>query len=561
MTEEKVTTYLGKKESTWLEYKESKQTVPSDLFDTVCAFLNREGGIILLGVDDDGNLVGIADDKVENVKKSIVTSSNDPNCLNPPFLLHPKEFTIDGHKIIFLSVPPGSQVFKHGNSVYYRENDSDLTITDVERITQIQLNKRTYFSESQIYSALSISDFDDNLFDKSRQLIKTENPDHPWLKVNNERLLELANFKRKDFQSGNEGYTLASALMFGKDQTIQQILTSYKIEVLVRKESEDRYDDRLTLRTNIIDSYEQLLKFFEKHFPDKFHTQGNQRISLRTYIFREIIANILAHREYTNALPTTISIFKDKIEITNPNNPYKKGLLNLDSFSPYPKNPTIAKFMIELGWVEEIGSGIINVNKYLPLYFENCHPRFFENDIFTTTLPTTSSLLGEYIYALFNFLDLDWTLFKTNEIQVIKSLPFSFSFASNDEELNLFSVVSSWLQESIKLDSLDIYNKKNLPSFEAWSVTSSDTRSTKLFGNKFLNIFKILFASISASPLSALMYKIGYSNRATFNKLYLKPLINNNLIKLTIPDVPNSPNQQYLITELGKHLLGGYKLS
>jgi ATP-dependent DNA helicase RecG len=561
MTEEKVRTYLGKKENTWLEYKESKQSMPSNLFDTVCAFLNREGGIILLGVNDDGILEGIDVNQIENIKKNIVTSSNDPSCLNPPFILHPQVIVLDGFNVIVLSIPPGSQVFKHGNSVYYRENDSDLTITDVDRITQIQLNKRNYYSESNIYSALNYSDFNEDLFSKARQLIKIENPDHPWLKVTNERLLELANFKRKDFQSGAEGYTLASAIVFGKDQTIQQILSSYKIEVLVRKENPDRYDDRLTLRTNLLDSYDQLMQFFEKHFPDKFYSVGTQRISLRTYIFREIVANILAHREYTNALPTTVTIFKDKIEITNPNNPYKKGLLALDSFSPYPKNPTIAKFMIELGWVEEVGSGVINVNKYLPLYFDNCIPQFLENDIFTTTLPTSTNYLGEFIYTLFNFLNLDWTLFKATEIDTIKKLPISTSLTKSDDDTYLFSIVSTWLQESIKLTSLDVFNKKDLPSLEAWLATSSEERSVKLFGNKFNTLFKVLFASISASALSSLMYKINYSNRITFNKLYLKPLINNNLIKLTIPDTPTSPKQQYLITDLGKHLIGGYKLS
>jgi ATP-dependent DNA helicase RecG len=226
MTEDKIRSFIGKKESTWLEFKESKQAMPSNLFESICAFLNREGGIILLGINDNGNLVGVDDDRLEDIKKNIISSSNDPFCLNPPFLLHPQSFNIDGYNILVINIPQHSQVFKHGNFVYYRENDCDIPISDVSRLTQIQLNKQTFYTESTIYSALNYSDFDETLFEKARALIKNENPAHPWLKVSNERLLELANFKRKDFQSGAECYTLASAVVFGKDQTIQQILPS-----------------------------------------------------------------------------------------------------------------------------------------------------------------------------------------------------------------------------------------------------------------------------------------------------------------------------------------------
>ena len=43
----------------------------------------------------------------------------------------------------------------------------------------------------------------------------------------------------------------------------------------------------------------------KKHLPDKFFLEGMQRVSLRDKIFREIIANMLIHREYTNAFPSS----------------------------------------------------------------------------------------------------------------------------------------------------------------------------------------------------------------------------------------------------------------
>jgi ATP-dependent DNA helicase RecG len=54
---------------------------------------------------------------------------------------------------------------------------------------------------------------------------------------------------------------------------------------------------------------------------------------------------------------------------------------------PHQKNPLISKFFLQLGWVEEIGTGIYNINKYLPLYSPGRKASFMEDVIFTTTIP------------------------------------------------------------------------------------------------------------------------------------------------------------------------------
>jgi ATP-dependent DNA helicase RecG len=44
-------------------------------------------------------------------------------------------------------------------------------------------------------------------------------------------------------------------------------------------------------------------------------------ISLRDRIFRELVANIIAHREYTSTAPATMIIYRDRVEFKNPNVP------------------------------------------------------------------------------------------------------------------------------------------------------------------------------------------------------------------------------------------------
>jgi len=126
--------------------------------------------------------------------------------------------------------------------------------------------------------------------------------------------------------------------------------------------------------------------FIEKHINDPFYLEGTIRISLRSKIFRELVANIIAHREYLNASPAVITIFKNKIEFTNPNNPKEHGLLDPSHFTPFAKNPIISKFMLQLGRVEEVGSGMKNVYKYLPDFSKNSKAEFIDDDFFSTVV-------------------------------------------------------------------------------------------------------------------------------------------------------------------------------
>ena len=62
--------------------------------------------------------------------------------------------------------------------------------------------------------------------------------------------------------------------------------------------------------------------------------------------------------------------------------------------SPYPKNPKIARFFKEIGWVDELGSGIRNVYKYSKIYL-GADPEFLEGDVFKTIIPLVSKSVEE----------------------------------------------------------------------------------------------------------------------------------------------------------------------
>ena len=83
------------------EFKEAHDQLPRNLFETVCAF----GSTIFLGVADDGEISGVDPAAAEQLKTDLANLSNNPQKVDPPWLLFPKTFEIEGKTIIAVQVP------------------------------------------------------------------------------------------------------------------------------------------------------------------------------------------------------------------------------------------------------------------------------------------------------------------------------------------------------------------------------------------------------------------------------------------------------------------------
>ncbi|MDC3417549.1 ATP-binding protein [Aquibacillus salsiterrae] len=110
------------------------------------------------------------------------------------------------------------------------------------------------------------------------------------------------------------------------------------------------------------------------------------RVSLRDTMFREVVSNILIHREFSNPFPAKLVIENERVFVENSNKPHGNGTIDPGNFSPFPKNPTIAKFFKEIGRVDELGSGVRNTFKYNKIY-SGAEPTFIESDVFRTIIP------------------------------------------------------------------------------------------------------------------------------------------------------------------------------
>ena len=369
MTAQELNILLSGRETRTLEYKRAWNEVPSNLYDTVCAFLNRDGGAIVLGVEDDGTIKrGVNPEAIEQMCKNISNTSNNPQKFSPTFLLQPEVVDVEGKKVIVVQVPSSSQVHRLAGKIYDRSSDGDFELKTDAEISAMYQRKSTQYSENTIFPYLRLEHLNAATIEKAKNLIRNTRSSHPWLSLSDMDFFRQANLYRYDFQTNQEGFTLAALMLFGKRESIQSALPYYRIDAVVRINDVDRYDDRLTLDGNIIDDYDALMDFIAKHLPDNFFMEGDLRVSLRDKIYREIIANMLVHREYHNPTPTIIEIKRDGVIAKNANRPLKAGLVTLSNYSSHPKNPHIANFFVQIGRAEHLGTGIRNIYKYAPIY-------------------------------------------------------------------------------------------------------------------------------------------------------------------------------------------------
>ena len=254
------------------------------------------------------------------------------------------------------------------------------------------------------------------------------------------------------------------------------MLPQHKTDAIFRVENVDRYDDRDVIITNLLETYDRLIAFGQKHLSDPFVQEGVQSVSARDRILREICSNSLAHRDYSSGYVAKFVIERDRLYTENANRSHGHGALHLSSFEPYAKNPPISKVFREIGLADELGSGMRNTYKYTKLYSGGT-PEFIEGDVFRTVVPLAP-------------------------VAVEKVGP------------------------------------KDGTQVETQVRTQVETQVT--LANQIL--------AFCAAPRSKaeIAEHCGYKNTKGFTKRYLRPLLDQGQLQMTIPDKPRSQHQKYV---------------
>lgn len=387
---DKIKELISLGENVTTEFKTASNALPHNLFDTVCSFLNTIGGYIILGVNDKKQIIGVEKEYVDKLKKDFTSKCNNEDIINPTIFCELNEIEIDGKILLYAYIGESKSIHKTRNKIFIRNYEGDFDITNnMNLIVQIHNQKNKIYEEDRVYKYVDVEkNLNHELIEKARRLANSNsNRRHPWMDMNDLQLLKSAGLYKKDFMTKEEGVTLAGIMLFGYDDVILNINPYCRTDAILRIDDLERYDDRDFVETNLLDMYTRLLEFISKNTKDRFTLDSsNRRVSAIGIIAREMVINSLMHRNFTDGHTSRVIIYDDKMIMENPNSFSTMGLITIHNYIPFAKNPTLARFFREIGYADELGSGVRRITENSILY-SGKPPIFEDKEMFRLIVP------------------------------------------------------------------------------------------------------------------------------------------------------------------------------
>lgn len=331
-----------------IEYKSSWH---DDYLKWIGGFANAQGGVIYIGKDDIGNIIGLADyknlmDEIPNKIKNNLGITTEVNLLQ------------DGDKnYIEIIVQPYSVPISLRGRYYYRSGSVKQELTGAS-LNEFLLKKAGQTWDDVIEPRATFDDIDENTVkiflrkaEEAGRLPEIEGLSTPQL-LEKLRLAKNGQLKR------------AAIVLFGKDPGAFYPNTFVKIGKFE--------DDEFTIRFqemeegNLIQVLDKVLRTLDHKFLIRnISFEGMNRVEALEYpiqALREMLLNALVHRNYMGA-PTQIRVYDNKLSVWN------HGILpegiTLDkltkSHSSYPRNPILAEACFRGGYIDSWGSGIMKI--------------------------------------------------------------------------------------------------------------------------------------------------------------------------------------------------------
>ncbi len=320
------------KENRNLEYKEE---ITNTFLKTVSAFSNYDGGMILFGVNDSGEAVGL--DDVTQKCLDIENRINDSISPQPDYTLS----VIESGKVIALSVKPGSNTPYMYKSKAYKRNDTATIEVDFHEMRRLILK-----GENKEYEELPSDNQNLDFNFLGREL-----KDKTGIETFNTDVLKTLNL-----YSDSTGYNNAAAILSDQNRFPGIDITRFgeTINIFLKRRTFEYH--------SILQSYYDSLDIYRDYYQyDEIN--GTLRKTIETIpeeAFREAVANAIVHRVWDINAQIRISMFDDRIEIVSPGGlpdgisekEYLEGRISV------LRNPILANVFHRLNLIEKFGTGI-----------------------------------------------------------------------------------------------------------------------------------------------------------------------------------------------------------
>ena len=318
---------------------EFKEAITNTFLKTVSAFSNYDGGIILFGIDDNGNVKGLSD--VKQACLDIENKINDNISPQPDYLLE-----IQNDNTICLTVRPGAQKPYLYKSKAYKRNDTATIEVDTLELSRLVLEgKNIRFEELPCKDQVLTFDI---LHQKLKESIQIETFNQDTLKTLN-------------LYDSENGYNNAAGLLADKNHFPG-------IDIVKFGENISIIQKRSTFQNiSILEAYDKTIEVFKDYYQYEV-VQGIERKRIEKIpeeAFREAVANALIHRAWDVEAQIRVLMFDDRLEVISPGG-LPSGISETEYLSgriSVLRNRNLANVFYRLGFVEIFGTGITRIKQ------------------------------------------------------------------------------------------------------------------------------------------------------------------------------------------------------
>ena len=520
----------------WDRIELKKGWNPEDIIHSLCAYANDvnnwDGGYLIIGVEEDNGKaklppIGLQVQELDAIQKKLIELAHK---LSPVYIPVFQPYLINENHILVVFAPAGdNRPYKAPISLSEKRTERAMYIkrgsktvkvkdgSDDER-RLIELTARIPFDD-RINQTAKLNDLNlrliqnylkevmSSLYEESTKIPFSELCRHLMIAKGSDELLRPTN---------------AGLLLFNENP--DKFFSGAKIDLIIHKNEVGKDYAEKIFTGSIIQQIRDVLQYFKTNIVEELVVKSaRQAESIRFFNYpfqaiEEAVVNAVYHKSYERENPVEIQIHKDKIEILSfpgPMPPITQAMLNKQRVVARDyRNRKMGGFLKELKLTEGRGTGLPIIHKSLE---ENgSPPPIFETDennaYFLSIIPAhplTNSILGQ-----------------EDDLSRDKDILFIFNSLS-------YIDVHLRSQKKLKRDQVE-------------------PKLLKLLESIYLNVLS--YCKQPQSRLAILENLALYNNSRNFDN-YIKPLLDIDWLKQTLPDKPTSKNQKYYTSDLGEKLL------
>lgn len=355
MTIDEIKKIIQNGENSYIEFKE-EEIKAKELAEEIVAFSNSEGGMILIGVDDEGSIKGVKDDKIEETVMNICRN----NCI-PHIIPLYESIEVEGKRIAVITVPKGlNKPYYTADHKYYIRVGTTKRIASKEELLRLfEASGSLHFDISPV-EGTSIKDLNIDIirdyFMKYNTFDLFEEP-----KESVERILVNADILKE--ADGRKLCTVGGLLVFGKNPEKYLPQNGVSFAHFKGNEITDELIDKKIITGRIQDIAEQLMVVIKNNMLIPSVINGLKREDKEEYpmvVMREAIVNSLVHRNYSiSGSKIRVLMYDDRIEFRSPGRlPNTVTIEKMKIGVSYARNPFLVKYMENMRYIDQLGRGI-----------------------------------------------------------------------------------------------------------------------------------------------------------------------------------------------------------